>query len=76
MSHMPGFGDSATWPAIGNHGDPRNDDEPKSEVEISQDLLAEVRGYLDVAEAALFKRDWSAHRLALLNAHDVLADVF
>lgn len=76
MSHMPGFGDSATWPAIGNYGDPRNDDKPRSEVDIAQDLLAEVRQYLDVAEAALFKRDWSAYRLALLNAHDVLADVF
>lgn len=69
--HMPGFGDPATWPPIGNHGDPRNEDEPKSELERSQDLLDEVRGCLDVAETAVFRRDWQSFRIAMLDAHNL-----
>lgn len=75
--HMPGFGDPATWPPIGNHGDPRTaDDEPKSEVEISQDLIDGVRSRIDAAETAVFRRDWQAFRIAMLDAHNLAGSLF
>ena len=75
MSHMPGFGDSATWPAIGNHGDPRNDDDPADEVEQAQDLMGEIREQIDRAEKAVFSREWETYRLAMLNVHDLARSV-
>ena len=74
--HMPGFGDSATWPAIGNHGDPRNDDEPADEVEQAQDLMGEIREQIDRAEKAVFSREWETYRVAILNAHDLAGSLF
>lgn len=73
---MPGFGDSATWPAIGNHGDPRNDDEPADEVEQAQDLMGEIREQIDRAEKAVFSREWETYRVAILNAHDLAGSLF
>lgn len=75
MSLMPGFGDSATWPAIGNHGDPRND-EPADEVEQAQNLIAEIRKELDRAERSVFKRDDADYNLAMLNVHDLAGSLF
>ena len=75
MSHMPGFGDAATWPAIGNHGDPRND-EPADEVDQAQDLMGEIREQIDRAEAAVCRRDWQTYRIAILNAHDLAGSLF
>lgn len=72
---MPGFGDSATWPAIGNRGDPRND-EPVDEVDQAQDLIGEIREQIDRAEAAVCRRDWQTYRLAILNAHDLAGSMF
>jgi len=72
MSNMPGFGDSATWPPIGAHGDPRlSGPEPADEVEQAQDLMGEIRKEIDRAEAAVFRRDWPTYRIAILNAHDL-----
>jgi hypothetical protein len=73
---MPGFGDSATWPAIGNHGDPRNDDEPADEVEQAQDLMGEIREQIDRAEKAVFSREWETYRIAILNAHDLAGSLW
>jgi hypothetical protein len=73
---MPGFGDSATWPAIGNHGDPRNDDEPADEVEQAQDLMGEIREQIDRAEKAVFSREWETYRIAMLNAHDLAGSLW
>ena len=75
MSHMPGFGDSATWPAIGNQGDPRND-EPVDEVDQAQDLMGEIREQIDRAEAAVCRRDWQTYRIAILNVHDLSRSLF
>ena len=75
MSHMPGFGDSATWPAIGNHGDPRND-EPADEVDHAKDLIGEIREQIDRAEAAVCRRDWQTYRIAILNVHDLSRILF
>lgn len=75
-SHMPGFGDAATWPPMGNHGDPRRDDEPADEVEQAQDLMGEIREQIDRAEAAVCRRDWQTYRLAILNAHDLAGSLF
>lgn len=74
--HMPGFGDNATWPAIGNHGDPRCDDEPKSEVDQALDLIAEIREQMDRAEASVCRRNEDAFRIAILNAHDLSGSLF
>ena len=71
MSHMPGFGDSATWPAIGNHGDPRNDDDPVDEGDKAQNLIAEIRKELDRAERSVFRRHDEDYNLAMLNVHDL-----
>lgn len=76
MSHIPGFGDSATWPAIGNPGDPRNDVEPVYEVEQAKDLMGEIREQIDSAEAAVCRRDWQTYRIAILNAHDLAGSLF
>lgn len=78
MSHMPGPGDSATWPACcGAPGDPRcTDVEPCDEVEESQDLIAKIRQQLDRAEAAVFRRDWQSYKLAMLNAHDMAGSLW
>lgn len=75
MSHMPGFGDSVTWPAIGNHGDPRNDDEPVDEVDKAQNLIAEIRKELDCAERSVFRRNNADYKLAMLNVHDLARSV-
>ena len=75
MGHMSGFGDPETWPAIGNPGDPRND-EPVDEVEQAQDMLGQIRQQLDRAEAAVFRRDWQTYNLAMLNAHDLAGSLF
>lgn len=75
MSHMSGFGDPETWPAIGNPGDPRND-EPVDEVEQAQDLMGEIREQIDRAEAAVCRRDWQTYRIAILNAHDLAGSLF
>lgn len=75
MSHIPGFGDSATWPAIGNPGDPRND-EPVDEVDQAQDLMGEIREQIDRAEAAVCRRDWQTYRIAIINAHDLAGSLF
>ena len=69
--HLPGFGDPATWPAIGNHGDPRNDDEPKSEIEDAIEFLDQAKRYVDDAEAAIFRRDWQEYELAKLNLYEL-----
>ena len=69
--HLPGFGDPATWPPIGNHGDPRNDDEPKSEIEDAMEFLDQAKRYVDDAEAAVFRRDWQAYELAKLNLYEL-----
>jgi len=77
MSNMPGFGDSATWPPIGAHGDPRlSGPEPADEVEQAQDLMGEIRKEIDRAEAAVFRRDWPTYRIAILNAHDLAGSLF
>lgn len=78
MSHMPGPGDSATWPdCCGAPGDPRcTDVEPRDEVKESQDLLAEIREQLDRAETAVFRRDWPTYRIAMLNAHDLAGSLW
>ena len=75
MGHMSGFGDPETWPAIGNPGDPRND-EPADEVDQAQDLMGEIREQIDRAEAAVFRRDWQTYRLAMLNASDLAGSLF
>ena len=75
MSHVPGFGDSSTWPAIGHHGDPRND-EPVDEVDQAQDLMGEIREQIDRAEAAVCRRDWQTYRIAILNVHDLSRSMF
>lgn len=75
MSHVPGFGDSSTWPAIGHHGDPRND-EPVDEVDQAQDLMGEIREQIDRAEAAVCRRDWQNYRIAILNVHDLSRSLF
>ena len=75
--HMPGFGDSATWPAIGNHGDPRlSGPEPADEVEQAQGLMGEIREQIDRAEEAVCRRDWKTYRLAILNAHDLAGSLW
>lgn len=76
MSHMPGFGDSATWPPIWWPGDPRNDDDPVDEVDKAQNLIAEIRKELDRAERSLFKRDDEDYSLAMLNVHDLAGSIF
>ena len=75
MGHMSGFGDPETWPAIGNPGDPRND-EPADEVDQAQDLMGEIREQIDRAEAAVCRRDWQTYRIAILNAHDLAGSLF
>lgn len=75
MGHMSGFGDPETWPAIGNPGDPRND-EPVDEVDQAQDLMGEIREQIDRAEAAVCRRDWQTYRIAILNAHDLAGSLF
>lgn len=72
---MPGFGDSATWPAIGNPGDPRNG-EPVDGVDQAHDLMGEIREQIDRAEAAVCRRDWQTYRIAILNAHDLAGSLF
>ena len=71
-------GDSATWPAHSDApGDPRiAGHEPRDEVEELQDLIAEIREQLDRAEAAVFRRDWQAYRLAMLNAHNLAGSLW
>ena len=78
MSHLPGFGDEATWPAYcGAHGDPRlSGPEPAEEVEQAQDLIAEIREQMDRAEASVCRRDEDAFRIAMLNAHDLAGSLF
>ena len=73
---LPGFGDEATWPAIGNNGDPRNEDALVDEVEQAQDLMVEIREQIDRAEAAVCRRDWQTYRIAILNAHDLAGSLF
>lgn len=73
---LPGFGDEATWPAIGNPGDPRNDESVEEEIDQAQDLMQEIRDQIDRAEAAVFRRDWQTYRLAMLNAHDLTGSLF
>lgn len=74
---MPGYGDSATWPPFcGTPGDPRESVAPVDEVEQAQNLLAEIRGQIDRAETAVFRRDWETYRLALCNAHHLAMSVF
>lgn len=51
-------------------------EEPRDEVEKSQDIIAEIRKQLDRAEVAVFKRDWQTYRLAMLNAHDLARSVW
>lgn len=76
MGHMSGFGDPETRPAIGNPGDPRNDDDPVDEVEQAQDLMGEIREQIDRAEAAVYRRDWQTYRIAILNAHDLAGSLW
>lgn len=77
MSNMPGFGDSATWPPIGAHGDPRlSGPEPADEVEQAQDLMGEIRKEIDRAESAVCSRDRETYRIAMLNAHDLAGSLF
>lgn len=70
---LPGYGDSATWPAYcGAPGDPRfAGEDPRDYVEEAQTRLEEIREQLDRAETALFRREWDTYRLAMLNAHDI-----
>ncbi len=77
MSNMPGFGDSATWPPIGAHGDPRlSGPEPADEVEQAKDLMGEIRKEIDRAESAVCSRDWETYRIAILNAHDLAGSLW
>lgn len=74
---MPGPGDDATWPPFsGAPGDPREAVAPVDDVEKAQNLLAEIRGQIDRAETAVFRRDWETYRLALCNAIDLAGSVF
>ena len=73
---LPGFGDEATWPAIGNNGDPRNEDALVDEVEQAQDLMVEIREQIDRAETAVFRRDWKTYRLAMRYVHDLAGSLF
>ena len=66
-----GYGDPVTWPAIGNPGDPRNDDAPEDEVDQAKDLIEEIHEQIDRAETAVCRRDWQTYRLAMLNASDL-----
>lgn len=73
--HMPGFGDSATWPAYcGAHGDPRDDD--TSEIDKHLDLIDEIEEQLVQARSHLCRRDEDAFKLAILNAHDLAGSLF
>ena len=69
--NMPGFGDPATWPPIGNHGDPRNDNEPKSEVEEAIEFIDQAKLYVDKAEAAVRLRDWPAYDIARTSLYEL-----
>jgi len=71
-----GYGDAVTWPAIGNHGDPRNDDGQADEVDHAQNLIVEIREQIDRAESAVFRRDWQTYRLAMLNASDLAGSLW
>lgn len=73
--HMPGFGDSATWPAIGNPGDPRND-EPADEIEQALNLIEEIRKELNRAKRSLINRDNGDYILAMLNVYDLAGSLF
>ena len=75
---MKGYGDECTWPAFsGTPGDPRiSTPEPADEVELAQNLLAEIREQLNRAETAVFNRDWQTYRLAVLNAHNLAGSLW
>lgn len=74
---IPGYGDSATWPPFcGTPGDPRESVYPEDEVEQAQNLITNIRGQIDRAETAAFRRDWETYRLALCNAIDLAGSVF
>lgn len=76
MSHMPGPGDSATWPPCsGASNDPRSPAATDA-VEDAQNLIAELRGQLDRAETAVFRRDWETYGLAMAFAHDLTISAF
>lgn len=70
-----GPGDSATWPIGVGPRDPRYD-EPTSEVDEAQDLMAEMRREIDRAEAAVFRRDWQTYRISILNVHDIARSLY
>lgn len=75
-SNLAGYGDEVTWPPYcGAPGDPREIAPATDEVEQAQDLLSEIRGQLDRAETALFRRDWETYLLAMCNAHDLARSV-
>ena len=74
---MPGYGDEATWPTFsGAPGDPREAVDPVDDVEKAQNLITNIRGQIDRAETAVFRRDWETYRLALCNAIDLAGSVF
>lgn len=75
---LPGYGDEATWPPYcGSPGDHRETAEsPPDQVEQSQNLLAEIRGQIDRAETAVFRRDWETYRLAMCNTVDLAGSIF
>lgn len=75
---LPGYGDEVTWPPYcGSPGDPRETAEsPPDQEDQSQDLLAEIRGQIDRAETAVFRRDWETYRLAMCNVHDLSRSEF
>lgn len=74
---IPGYGDEATWPPFsGAPGDPREAVDPVDDVEKAQNLITNIRGQIDRAETAVFRRDWETYRLALCNAIDLAGSVF
>lgn len=62
---------STTCPAIGNHGDPRGDDDPKTELEDAMEFLDQAKRHVDEAESAVFRRDWPAYDLARTNLYEL-----
>lgn len=62
---------STTCPAIGNHGDPRGGDDPKTELEDAMEFLDQAKRHVDEAESAVFRRDWPAYDLARTNLYEL-----
>jgi len=65
-AHMPGPGDSETWPVCDGHPlDPRT---PDGDDDPTMDVIAEVRGFLRLAEIDLSKGRTNMAKNALTEA--------